>query len=600
VETGNINDRLVIDYNSVSADVENILGEINALRSNKLFAAALGETSSQKIKDNCTAVKKCLSGAFNIVIAGDFKRGKSTLINALIGENIVPADVTPETVTINKISYSDSQTPKVEAILKNGKRMTLSQNELKRETLTAAAEKLPSGIAGIDYIDIGVKAEILKEISIVDTPGMGDLFKAFDQKVIDFLASADALIYVTSAKYPLSLTERTFLSAAVMPQGFARVLVVVNMADQLETTGEIDSIAKLTKERTSEISPDISVYTLSALDELCRKKKTARPKKELEGLLEANYLEFETSISDDIVMQKDIIKSTRAISLTRIMLDDIANRIKLVKSSLSANAEQLTSKEEEIKNENSALMKKIEEKKADLSMDINEMKREAKGWMTDFMTRLKDEIGAAEKTAEITDLEKHFQFYMSDKIKEAVITCVERHSIDISDRIAEITKGLSKEIAEKTVGNFDTKIAESISGIGWTNMDSAMFWGEFLGAANFLGPVYIIGQAISGFLRQSRVSRRQADFLAPILNEFESIENEVIKNTDAIYEKLKNSSVDKLHETFQNQIEMSLDAINRAKQIALDESVKSEEAVEYLDSVLAGIGKNKEELEKYN
>jgi len=600
METTDINDRLIIDHDSVSADVESILDEINTLRSNKLFAAVLGENSSRKIKDNSAAVKKCLSGAFNIVIAGDFKRGKSTLINSLIGDNIVPADVTPETVTINRISFSDSQTPKVEAILKNGKRMTLSQSELKREAIEAAAAKLPSGIADIDYINIGVNAEILKELSIVDTPGMGDLFKAFDQKVIDYFANADALIYVISAKSPLSLTERTFLSAAVMRQGFARVLLVVNMADQMETPDNIGKIAKLTKERTSEISPDIYVYTLSALDELCRKKKSARPKQDLAKLLEENFLEFETALNDDIIIQKDIIKSTRAISLTRILLDDIATRINLVKSSLNTNVEQLTKNEEEFKNENSAIMKKIEEKENGLAADINGMKREAKGWMTDFMTRLKDEIRNMEKTAEVTDLEKHFQFYMSDQIREAVMSCVEKHSTDISDRISEITKGLSKEIAEKTVGNFDAKIAESISDIGWTNMDSAMFWGDFIGAGSFLGPVYLIGQAISGFLRQSKVSKRQADFLAPILQEFDSIENDVIKNTDAIYEKLKAQSVDKLHETFQSQIETSLDAIDKAKQIALDESVKSEEAVKYLDSVLDALGKHKEELEKYN
>ena len=598
METEDINDRLVLDYDSVSADVENILNEINALRSNKLFLAALGENSSRKVKDNCAIVKKCLSDTFNIVVIGDFKRGKSTLINALIGENIVPADVRPETVTINRVSFSE--TPKAQAVLKNGKRMTLTQSELKREAIKALAEKLPSGIEGIDYIDIGANAEILREISIVDTPGIGDLFKAFDQKVADYLACADALIYVISAKAPLSLTERTFLSAAVMPQGFARVLVVVNMADMMETPGNINSIAKLTKERTSEINPDIYVYTLSALDELCRKKKTARPNQDLTELLEANFLEFETALNDDIIMQKDIIKSTRAVSLTRILLDDIANRINLVKSSLNANVGQLTLNEEEFKNENSALMTKLEEKKAELASDIDDMRREAKGWMTEFMSRLKDEIRRTEKTAEVGDLEKHFQFYMSDQIKEAVMTCVERHSMDISDRISEITKGMSREIAEKTVGNFDAKIAESISDIGWTDMDSAMFWGSFVGARNILGPIYLIGQAIGGFLRQSKVSKRQADFLAPILQEFDSIENEVIKNTDAVYEKLKVSSVDKLHETFQSRIETSLDAINKAKRIALDESVKSEEAAEYLDSVLSGIVKHKEELENYS
>jgi GTPase SAR1 family protein len=601
MNTEDLSGRLVLDYDSVRADVENILGEIDSLRSNKLFIAALGENSARKVRDNCAAVRKCLSDAFNVVVIGDFKRGKSTLINALIGDDIVPAAVTPETVTINRLSFSE--TPKAEAVLKNGHKMTLAHNELKREAIEKISGQLPSEI---DYVDIRANVEILREISIVDTPGIGDLLKAFDQKIADYLMNADALIYVLSVKSPFSMTERAFLSTAVMPQGFARVLAVVNMADTLETPENINKITEFTKEKAAEINPDIYVYTLSALDELCRKKGVKRPEPDLAAPLEANFLEFETALNNDIILQKDIIKSTRAAALTRISLDDIANRINLVKNSLRANVEKLALNEEEFKNENSALMKKIEKKKAELASDIDGMRREAKGWMAEFMARLKDEIRGAEKNAEVSDLEKHFQFYMSDQIKNAVMTCVERHRKDISDRISDITKSVSSEIAENAFGSIDAKIAENIADIGWTNMDFAMFWGKaFIKAYGvdlvpIVPNIVLIGQVITGYLRQNTVSKRQADFLAPILQGFDSIDGDVIKNADAVYEKLKLAAIDKLRETFQNQIETSLDAINMAKQIALDESVKSEDVAEYLDSALTGLEKHRDVLNKYN
>jgi len=598
VITENINDRIFTDYDSVCGDVEKILGEVNMLRSNQLFIAALGDDSALKMSDNCDVVKRRLRDAFNVVVVGDFKRGKSTLINALIGSDVLPTAVTPETVTINRISYSE--TPRVEAVMKNGKRKTLSHDGLRREAIEEEAKTLP---AKIDYVDIRANVEILKEISIVDTPGIGDLFKIFDREVAAYLVNADALIYVISVKAPLSMTERAFLSTAVMPLGFARVLAVVNMADTLETPENVQKITEYTKDRAQVISPDIYVYTLSALDELCRRKGEARPEPGLAPMLEANFLEFEAALNTDIIQQKNIIKSTRALALTRILLDDIANRISLVKNSLRTNVEKLQSNEDEFKNENSDLMKSIEKRKSELGADIDIMRREAKSWMAEFMSRLKAETGGIEKSVEVSDLEKHFQFFMSDNIKDAIISCVERHQKDISDRISDITKSMSTKIAESAFGGVNAKIAENVADISWTSMDSLMFYGDAIGwfiGDDLLGPVHLIAQAITGFIRQSEVSKKQSDFLTPILQGFDSLSDDVIKNTDAVYENLKLTAIDRLQETFQSQIDASLSAITSAKRIALDENVKAEDVAKYLDSVLSKLKEYGEVLDKYN
>jgi hypothetical protein len=343
---------------------------------------------------------------------------------------------------------------------------------------------------------------------------------------------------------------------------------------------------------------------LSALDELCRKKEVKRPVPELSQLLEINFLEFETALQNDIILQKDIIKSTRAVMLARLLIDDMANRINLLKNSLQSDIEKLIYDENELKNENSALMKSIEKEKSELADEIDKMKHEAKNWMTEFLTRLENNINSIKEQANVRDLERHFQFFMSDSIKSAITACVERHQMDISDKISDITKTMANEITQNAFGTIDTQIAANITDISWTKADTAMFFGTAVmmieEVRKILGPLSLVIEAMGGFVRQKMVSERQTDFLGPILKEFGSIKNGAVNNMEAVYEKLKLSAIDKLQETFQNQIEVSLETINQAKQIAQDESMKSGEATEYFNSVLVELNGCREALEKYN
>lgn len=85
---------------------------------------------------------------FTLVILGEFK-GKSTIINALLGKELAPINVTPETYTINEISFGHTQY--VEAILENGMRVPLSLEDITREKLEQRMKLFP---AKISYVQI--------------------------------------------------------------------------------------------------------------------------------------------------------------------------------------------------------------------------------------------------------------------------------------------------------------------------------------------------------------------------------------------------------------------------------------------------------------
>lgn len=594
-----INNRLTLDYEGICADIEQILEDIGGMCADQYFVKALGAKAIKTIRDGEDAIRRRLHGDFQLVVIGDFKRGKSTLINALLGETAVPTAVTPETVTINRLSFSD--TPRIEAILKNRKRVSLSEPELARETLEGLIDRLP---APIDFIDVRLNNESLRDVTIVDTPGIGDLMKAFDEQVADYLVNADAIIYVVSARSPLSYTEQVFLSTAIMPQSFSRVFLVVNMADSLETVENLQKVRELVENRAGAISDKIYVYLLSALDEFCRKQELNRPEPLLAETLENNFLEFETSLQNDVFLQKDIIKSTRGIALTRILLGNLLSRIGLVQSSIKASIDKLEQKEDFFQNQDTIMRANIEKHRETLSDSITEMTAEAKNWMRVFLERLKEEIEGLGDTADVSDLQRYFQFYLMDHIKNAIQSCTQKHQKEVGDLLLDSAKAISGEISQSAFGSIQTQISDCIADISWTNVDTAMFAGDvFLsmsGLAAAVGPLMLVGQAIAGIVRQKKLAKKQTDVITPVLQAFPSIVSGVLENIDTIYVQIRKNALIKLDELYQNQVEVSEEAIDHARQIVSDENGKVQDVLEFLNETLQTVQGYTQRLEGYD
>ena len=93
--------------------------------------------------------------------------------------------------------------------------------------------------------------------------------------------------------------------------------------------------------RVLAFSDNAGIYALSALDEYCRKCALKRPNPELEQYLENAFLEFESAMQNEIVLQKDFIKTQRVLVLARAMSSDIRKRLEVIVSMLKLNQSQL-------------------------------------------------------------------------------------------------------------------------------------------------------------------------------------------------------------------------------------------------------------------
>ena len=100
-----------------------LVGNLKRLRH---FSTKLHIDRLSKLIDHL--ITRIETDSFSIAVVGEFKRGKSTFINAILGEEILPADVLPTTATLNRVTYGSK--PLVKIIFKDGEQREIAINKL--------------------------------------------------------------------------------------------------------------------------------------------------------------------------------------------------------------------------------------------------------------------------------------------------------------------------------------------------------------------------------------------------------------------------------------------------------------------------------------
>lgn len=163
---------------------------------------------------------------FNLVVVGRFNRGKTSLMNAILGTDRLPTGIVPLTSVIMTVGYGSK-----EGVLLKYENRILDQEipiEDLRQYITQQGN--PGNIQGIKTAEIQLPAEILRRgFYFVDTPGLGSVIVENTLTTEAFLPEADALILVTSYESPLSEEELRFFKAGSLSG--QRIFVVLNKHD---------------------------------------------------------------------------------------------------------------------------------------------------------------------------------------------------------------------------------------------------------------------------------------------------------------------------------------------------------------------------------
>ena len=174
-----------------------------------------------------------LSKKTSVLFCGEFKRGKSSLINALLKDNLCPTDIGIATAVVTRIMFG----PTKKAIRYYGNAL-LGVENLKTEEISweDIAKYTVGDVLDIDYtvqMDLYYPSDFLKDgIVIIDTPGIGGLDPRHGTLTKSALQSADVAVFITDASEPVTQSEVDFYKEYVL-SNCPHNVILVNKADEL-------------------------------------------------------------------------------------------------------------------------------------------------------------------------------------------------------------------------------------------------------------------------------------------------------------------------------------------------------------------------------
>ena len=201
---------LLDDVRTALSDLQDVVARLD-----------VGEVATSDLRN----AQRDLEGLFLLVVLGEYNAGKSSLLNALLGETVAPEGVTPTTDRVTILSWGPEA------------RETESGPTLLRRTHPSP---------------------LLREVALVDTPGTNAIITRHQELTERFVPRADLVLFVTSADRPFTESERAFLE--LIASWGKKITIVVNKLDILEEEAEREKVLAYVRDHAQETlhtTPDV-------------------------------------------------------------------------------------------------------------------------------------------------------------------------------------------------------------------------------------------------------------------------------------------------------------------------------------------------------
>ena len=211
------------DFASYSSFRETVNDLTETLGQIREYAESLGlENTAKSVGD---VIDKTADEHFEVAIVGEFKRGKSTLINAILGQEVLPADVLPATATLNRVTYSKD--PYVVVEYKNGEKEKVDIDRL-ADYVTKLSFESEKKAETVKEATVYYDTDFCRNhVDIIDTPGLND-DEQMTNVTMSILPEIDAAVFVISANSPFSQFEKEFLENKMLTSDLGRIIFAVN------------------------------------------------------------------------------------------------------------------------------------------------------------------------------------------------------------------------------------------------------------------------------------------------------------------------------------------------------------------------------------
>jgi ribosome biogenesis GTPase A len=564
------------DFNRLNKEFRELLLEFSLGMQTEAIRSAIGKNLSKQIVTQEIHLIERLQRDFSLVVVGNFKRGKSTLVNALLGKEVVTTNVTPETVTINEISYGDRF--EIEACLIDGGKVKIEPKQLHAEQLVPIVKQLPKPVS---HLNIRAPLPWLKGLRLVDTPGTGDIFNRFDRQVSEYLQKADAVIVVISALSPLSHSEQAFLNLSVFPQDFPKLFFVLNAIDFARSDRDAQRLTASIADKITSVFPHARVFGLSAFDEFCRQQSITRPSLERTSTLQRQFQVFRAALEESILLNRDLIQLSRAASEMEENLRRWQSNLVLLRQVLQSDRVQLGKSIAQCEGHSSGLSIRIEQYKQDIDKQMRQLLDCSEVWLNEFIERFEKEAIAAIPNFKIADLHRHYHFFLTDLLRQALDRCLDTNKAQAIEIVEKATRSISTEIkALIEIEIAKEGLAEFAIEQHWSLLDTVDWILHSFHLNFFVAPLIHL-------VKESGHSKDTLHYQKQLQNTLPELKKVLTEQLQSLYRDLSERMQGYVENAYQQEMESSLLALRQAQELCDRGTQTSNETYQDLQDALA-------------
>ncbi len=207
----------------------------------------------------CAEIREKLeTNSFNLMVVGQFKRGKTHLINALMGADLLPVSVVPLTSIVTIMTFGEQVGIRV--FLNDGSVREIGAEELQNYVTETGN---PGNEKNVREVVVTYPSDYLKDgVRLMDTPGVGSVFLHNTDVAYRYLPQSDAALFLLSVDQPVSRAELDFL--ADVRQYADRIFFLLNKIDYLSDEEVRESVEFSRKALEEIMGPDIRIFPVSA------------------------------------------------------------------------------------------------------------------------------------------------------------------------------------------------------------------------------------------------------------------------------------------------------------------------------------------------
>jgi len=302
------------------------------------------------------AIQRTALGLFSLVVMGEIKKGKSSFINAMLGiPDLVPVASDVATSTIYKIRYGKEISYYVHFLPCSKKtKLQIPVEELRKYGTEVGKTQ---NDAAVDFIEVLAPSKILEDgLIVVDTPGVGGLFKEHRDITFKHAPKSDAVFFITdSIESPIGADEISFLK---------ELRKITNFIYFVQTKGDMVDAESREKRRLNNLKilldagfeeNQIKYFVVSS-----KLKQEADKSKNSEDLIDSGFLKIIGFLKNDLKAKKDVNLAMLSVHKTLSKISSLKSVIDIKKGILDADTNEKKEKiKADIQNVESELQKFI-------------------------------------------------------------------------------------------------------------------------------------------------------------------------------------------------------------------------------------------------